>query len=319
MRIWSFDGGGVRGILTARLLQRLEEAVPGSLERVEFLAGTSTGSIVALSLAAGRTPAEVVRLFRDLGPKVFTKRDFIDGVTVVDELFRADFGNEALRGAMVDVWGENLRLRDLPKRVLVPAFDLDNQDQESKTVQTRNYEARYWKPKYMHNFDSEGNDGHLKVVDVAMRSSAAPTYFPTYQGYVDGGVVDNNPSMSALAKAMKETDRATSHALLSVGTGFNPHYIPGDNLDWGFKQWLTDKRLLNMLFDGMLGVPHYQCKQVLNGRYHRLDRTLKEVIDLSEVDKMDDLVGIADAMDITDAVRWLEDVWMVDAPGENGN
>lgn len=310
MRILTFDGGGIRGILTAQLLHRLEEAVPGFLGRAEFLSGTSTGSIIALSLAAGRTPAEIVQLFRELGPRVFTKRDLIDSITHADELFRADFGNEALRKAMVEVWGEELLLGDLPKKVLVPAFDLDNQDQESRSTATRAYKARFWKPKYMHNFDNTGNDGHLKVVDVAMRSSAAPTYFPSYQGYVDGGIVDNNPSMSALAKAMKSTRLLASHALLSVGTGFNPRYIEGESNDWGFKQWLTDKRLLNMLFDGMLGVPHYQCQQVLNGRYHRLDKTLREVVDLADVDKMDDLVNIANKVDIAETVDWLEEIWM---------
>jgi patatin-like phospholipase/acyl hydrolase len=315
MRILTFDGGGIRGILTAQLLLRLEEAVPGFLARAEFLAGTSTGSIVALSLACGLEPSAIVQLFRELGPKVFTKRDFLDGITHADELFRADFDGDPLREAMVSVWGEEKTLGDLDKKVLIPSFDLDNQDAESRAKATRVYKDRFWKPKYMHNFDSVGNDRDIKVVDAAMRSSSAPTYFPSYQGYVDGGIVDNNPSMSALAKAIKASGLVSSHALMSVGTGFNPRYIEGDDLDWGFKQWLTDKRLLNVLFDGMLGVPHYQCKQVLNGRYLRLDKTLKEVIDLADVDKMDDLVEVANGMDITKAVLWLEEIWMSDDEG----
>ena len=65
---------------------------------------------------------------------------------------------------------------------------------------------RHWKPKFFHNLERGGSkDGGELVVDVALRTSAAPTYFPSYQGYVDGGVVANNPTMAALAQAL-DTD-----------------------------------------------------------------------------------------------------------------
>jgi len=317
VRIISCDGGGIRGVLTARFLFRLEEAVPGFLERAELVAGTSTGSIVAICLAMDIPPSEIVNLFYDLGPKVFKDRDILDGITRgADELFRADFSSEPLKAAMEEVFGAKTRLGDLKKKVLIPSFDLDNQDAESRAKATRVYKARFWKPKYMHNFEGGGSDCNVLAVDAAMRSSSAPTYFPSYQGYVDGGVVDNNPSMSALAKAMKRDNRLSAHTLLSVGTGFNPHYIAGDNLDWGLKQWLTGKRLLNMLFDGMLGVPHYQCAQMLNEHYRRLDATLPEIIDLADISKMDDLVQIADGVNIVETVDWLRNTWMAVGEGE---
>ena len=51
--ILSLDGGGIRGIFSARVLERLEQAVPGFLGQLNLLAGTSTGGIIALGLAAG--------------------------------------------------------------------------------------------------------------------------------------------------------------------------------------------------------------------------------------------------------------------------
>ena len=45
-------------------------------------------------------------------------------------------------------------------------------------------------------------DNMLDVADAAMRSTAAPTYFGIYQGYVDGGVFANNPSMVALTRSI---------------------------------------------------------------------------------------------------------------------
>ena len=54
-RIMTFDGGGVRGSLMATLVKRLVDQFPKLLEQVDLFAGTSTGSVVALTLASGRT------------------------------------------------------------------------------------------------------------------------------------------------------------------------------------------------------------------------------------------------------------------------
>jgi predicted acylesterase/phospholipase RssA len=70
-RILTFDGGGVRGAYTAMLLQRLSSGVPRFIDSVDLLAGTSTGGIIALGLASGRTPNELVSLYRDNAAKIF--------------------------------------------------------------------------------------------------------------------------------------------------------------------------------------------------------------------------------------------------------
>ena len=50
-RILSLDGGGIRGIITILLMERLLERQPDWLERVDLFAGTSTGGILSLGLA----------------------------------------------------------------------------------------------------------------------------------------------------------------------------------------------------------------------------------------------------------------------------
>ena len=54
-RILSLDGGGIRGLLSLILLQRLglNSQLEGWLERADLLAGTSTGGLIALGLAHG--------------------------------------------------------------------------------------------------------------------------------------------------------------------------------------------------------------------------------------------------------------------------
>lgn len=50
-RIISFDSGGVRGALSARILKRLSNKFPNLISRTHLFAGTSTGSLIALGLA----------------------------------------------------------------------------------------------------------------------------------------------------------------------------------------------------------------------------------------------------------------------------
>ena len=61
-RILSLDGGGIRGVLTVVLMQRLaEEAGLGDwIDSADLLAGTSTGGLIALGLARG-IPLEELR------------------------------------------------------------------------------------------------------------------------------------------------------------------------------------------------------------------------------------------------------------------
>jgi hypothetical protein len=68
------------------------------------------------------------------------------------------------------------------------------------------------------------------MVDVAMATSAAPLYFPSWNigidSYIDGGVTQNNPASFGLAigKALKPT--ANRFCVLSIGTGLGDVGFP---------------------------------------------------------------------------------------------
>ena len=64
-RILSLDGGGIRGIITIILMERLLERQPDWLERVDLFAGTSTDGILSLGLASGLKPRELKQLYLD--------------------------------------------------------------------------------------------------------------------------------------------------------------------------------------------------------------------------------------------------------------
>ncbi len=191
-RILSVDGGGIRGLYAAVLLDRLVQQVPAFLDGVDLLAGTSTGGIIVLALARGLRPADLVQFYKDKAGIIFDD-SWTEALRDMARLVGAEYDNKNLQEILTGVFGTTT-LQQLNKRVLVPAFELDNQALPGQ--------VRTWKPKFFHNFPGPDSDGQEVTVDVALRTSAAPTYFPVYQSYIDGGVVANNPSMAALAQAI---------------------------------------------------------------------------------------------------------------------
>lgn len=306
-RILSLDGGGLRGLISARLLQRLndEPAIAGWLDSVDLFAGTSTGGILALGLADGRPPEEIVSLYKDRGKKIF-KDDLWDDFRDLGRTVGAEYSHKGLEKELKNIF-ENKTLADLPKRVAIPTFDLDNKSPIP--------EKRSWKPKIFHNFTGDDSDGVERAADVALYTSLAPTFFPSVDGYIDGGVFANNPSIVAISQVISHKNTPLERAdlneivLLSVGTGVSLKYINGKKLDWGYAQWA--KPLLNILMDGVAGVSDYQAQQLLGDRYRRLQIIFKpnESIPLDAVDKVEEMDDIASNFELSGVVDWIKSKW----------
>jgi len=297
-RILSLDGGGIRGLITAIILERLEQAVPNFLSKIDLIAGTSTGGLLALGLAAGKSPEETRELYKQRGKSVFRDTVF-DDVRDIGKLVGADYSLEPLKIELEAEFG-NTKLGDLSKKVLISAFDLDNNPQPVENYRT-------WKAKFFHNYPGPDTDSDQKVVDVAIRTSAAPTYFPIYQGYIDGGVVAGNPSMCALAQALHISTGGQwieDVILLSVGTGHNPRYLEVEEEDWGLAQWAPV--LVHLVMEGSSGLADYQCQQLLGDRYLRINPLLPAPIGMDRVDKIPVLETIAQQADLKEAIDWIK-------------
>lgn len=297
-RILALDGGGIRGVYTAVLLQRLAKQAPGFTDRADLLAGTSTGGILALGLASGISIDALIRLYEENGGDIFA-RGLWHKIRELGELFGPKYGNKYLVRMAQTAFG-NATLNDLlPRHVVIPTFDLDN---EAKPPA-----PRMWKAKFFHNYAGPDSDGDQKVADVALRTSAAPTYFTVYQGFVDGGVIANNPSMAAVAQALDAgtgRQQLTDLRLFSVGTGITPAYVAGSTLDWGLVQWAP--KLPDIMLEGGMGVADYQCARLLGDHYFRLAPVLPGPIALDCADKVPELIAYANQVDISPAVAWLK-------------
>src|SRR5271167_1791548 len=304
-RILSCDGGGIRGVLTAVLLNRILGAYPALLQdrpgTVTMFAGTSTGGILALGLAAGLSPAQIRDLYVTNGKLIFDS-SWTRDVVEIGGISGSKYDNVNLKQILLETFGA-LKLKDLHSRVLIASFKLDNQAADPS--------SRTWNPKFFHNFLGVDSDGEFLAVDVAMSTSAAPTYFPSYGVYIDGGVIANNPSMAAIAQALDGRNQPAEQAslgeikLLSVGTGASLQYVDGVNHDWGDAQWI--KPILNVMMDGSVGVADFQCRQLLGKNYCRLEPIFPagKSFAMDDVSKVVDLMDLANSFDLTSTVAWL--------------
>ena len=306
-RVVSIDGGGIRGLVTTILLQRLV-ATPGLehfLDSIDLIAGASTGGLLALGIAHQLDLARIREVYVKKGPQVFDD-SWLDDLVDLGRLRGADYSIAPLRRELKKLLG-NTTLGQLGKRVLIAAFDLDNEDPDPA--------QRTWKPKLFHNFPGPNNDRASLAVDVGLYTSAAPTYFPSVNGYIDGGVYANNPAMCALAQTQDSryapTPALDDVLLLSLGTGTSLQYIQGRSHDWGYVQWV--KPLINLLLDATAEIADYQCRQILGERYHRLAPVFPagRTVPMDDIGKIPYLIEFAEAFPLDRTINWLKQSWIV--------
>ena len=297
-RIMTFDGGGVRGALTARVLSRLSENIPNLLKRVNMFAGTSTGSLIALGLAAGIEIEWLDQLYSvELCRYIFKRQS--RGLT------QPRYSLERLQKVLELVFPSNLKLKDLEYNVLIPAFKV------KACPENRNS----WGPVFFSNL-SDADDQDARVIDAALASCAAPIFFPSHQNYIDGAVVANNPSTIALAYALSRLsgrEDLPKMSLISLGTGYLPKGIQGNTADWGAWQWYfgadPPMPLVSLLFSSAAQTDCLVTDYLLGKRYYRLNPLLHDPIGMDKYSKIPQLKRLADQFDLTPVLGWLHSFW----------
>lgn len=274
-QILTLDGGGARALFTAHVMSRLEDDLQVDLlSSFDLVAGTSAGGIIALALGMGLQPREVASSYASLVSSVFPASG-----TSVERLplrfFRPAYRAAQLEAALQQTFGDT-RLGDSTKRLVIPAWN------------ARVGNVHLFKTAH---HPSLTRDHRLLMRDVALATSAAPTYFSAArvddQRFVDGGVWANNPSAVAVAEAVGVLGVPLSDIrVLNIGTT-QPHTDHKKSLDQGgLLSWAP--HAVNLILDAggkgaqgivrhLVGDAHYQRfdAEVPAGRFSidRIDET----------------------------------------------
>src|SRR5512144_1932215 len=236
-KILACDGGGIFGVITAKLLQSLDRSV---LDNIDLFAGNSTGSIIALGLASGVSIDTIFDLYSSEQSCSQIFRPYLPSADQ-DRLSQdVEAGVQATRSALETTARASIpdlaeRLRELAPLLLFPKYrseglrELLTQNvpdmtlaevwtQRRKRVVAPSFQlsavtpsgAKEWRARLFNNLpniDWMLDFSGTKVIDAIMASAAAPVYFPAHDvpgtpggnAFIDGGVFANNPSTAALA------------------------------------------------------------------------------------------------------------------------
>lgn len=220
IKILSLNGGGARGLFTINVLAEIEriiESKSGAKVKIgdyfDLITGTSIGGILALGIAAGKSAKDLESVFRTQAPLIFPKQR--PWMKKLRAIWGPMYDSGPLRETVVAMLGENTTFDSLARRVMIPAVNLSTG------------KPQFFKTPHNPEFN---RDGRLKLVDAAMATSAAPTYFaPHYCSdldsyFADGGLVANNPSFIGLHEVFRDMTSDFPEAIvgdvriLNIGT-----------------------------------------------------------------------------------------------------
>lgn len=304
-KILSIDGGGIRGLIPAVWLEKLEEDLDEPLSKhFDLIAGTSTGAILAAGISAEIPASKLANLYKKMGSEVFPRPGFTrDPLAFLEYFIKPKYEDrplgELLRDHFVDRGAEPIKLCDLNTNCMIVSYD-----------------ALGRRPRIFCSWDDQ--DRQLTLWDVCKGSCSAPTYFPAHImeidnckcPIIDGGVVANNPSSLALAHAVKlnrssnltALEKVKDIFLLSLGTGnLNDPITIQQAVAWGPAQWSSS--ILDVLFDGTSAADDITCEAILDAKsYIRFQVNLK-----AASEKIDEASGTNINHLLADASRYLSE------------
>lgn len=231
-KILALDGGGIRGMITVEVLAELESLLRQELGRgddfvladyFDFVAGTSTGAIIAACISLGMKVSDIRSFYISSGEEMFDKAFLL-------KRFRYQYEDEKLAAKLQQVFGKDTTLgSDKLKTVLMMV--MRNATTDSPWPVSNNPFAKY--------NDVARPDCNLNIPlwQLVRASTAAPVYFPpevVQVGnhkfvFVDGGITTyNNPAFQAFLMATVEPYKMgwptgeSNMLVVSIGTGASP-------------------------------------------------------------------------------------------------
>lgn len=273
--MWSVDqpfqalaltGGGYRGLFTARALQDMDNHIGEPIGRhFDLTYGTSIGGIIALAVAFEVAMSKVVNTFVDYGEAIFPPRPAgkITALTSLVKRYKApQYHSEVLREVITKLIDKDATLNDVIHAVGIPTVNVtEGRPQVFKSRHVKEW-TRDWK---------------FKAVDVALATSAAPTFFELAEVggclYADGGLFANAPDLLALHEAEHYFDLPCEAVrMLSIGTttkSYSVAFSAGRQL--GISEWMQDVRLFNVTISSQQQFVEQLMQHKLGARYLRLD------------------------------------------------
>lgn len=188
-KILCLDGGGIKGLFAATILSEIETLTGNPIyQYFDLVSGTSTGAIIAAGIALGIPASQICNLYIDYAAKIFPQDKKL--FRHLRQIYSSKYTGKALHTTLHEIFQDST-VGDCKTRLLIPSYNLSTG------------KVKVFKTSHANDLKC---DYKLKMVDVLLATTAAPTYLPPHQTqtgtYIDGGVGANNPSLLALTEAV---------------------------------------------------------------------------------------------------------------------
>jgi patatin-like phospholipase/acyl hydrolase len=258
--ILSLSGGGFKGLFTAQVLAEIENKFGCPVaKKFDLLAGTSIGGILSIALALEIPACELLSLFVKNGDRIFKKRATFG-------IRHSKYSGSGLKDVLTELF-EDKKVKDLKHNLIIPAINLTKGG------------PQVFKTSHHPNLFS---DKELKLVDIGLATSAAPTYFPIHGtgigDFVDGGLVANHPGLFACIEAQQFFNiNQNDIKQLHIGTLSNKctssgkkSFLKSGVLQWGLK-------LVELTFSCQEQSVHQILKFLLKDNYYSIDEQISDI------------------------------------------
>ncbi|MCE5311463.1 MAG: patatin-like phospholipase family protein [Acidobacteriales bacterium] len=283
-RILALDGGGIKGVFSASFLAEVERMTGKQVaDYFDLITGTSTGGIIAIGLGLGLPASEILSFYLKHGPTIFPSV----GVHVRTWrrsrwLVCGKHDPAPLREALQEVFGDR-KLGNSRTRLVIPAFNvLDGSIALFKTAHCDRFKQDYLR----------------RCVDVALATSAAPTYLPAHdigdgRIYLDGGVWANNPIMVGVIEAIANIgQRPNQIDVLNIGTTDEPFHVP-EKLRRRGGAWRWRNKLVPLFMQAQADGAAKQAAILLGRSPYRVNPVVQTArFSIDDVRQISDLKGL---------------------------
>lgn len=255
LRVLALAGGGMRGLYTAEYLATLTNgfALKQGVKQLDFgkafdlIVGTSTGALLACGLALCIPITRLVTLYRNEGRNIFPTKIPRTWAGIVVDFFRRRhlnaIGNDALRHALVDVFGEATFADIYANRKIALAIT---------AVEMARHRSYVFKTPHLSG--SNHRDDACTLAQACLASTAAPLFrslaalpHPSGESYgifADGGLWANNPVLVAMIEALElmREERFSNRTHIEIFVIDTLRRIPGELLTRaqthrGYREW----------------------------------------------------------------------------------
>ncbi|GIN23389.1 CBASS cGAMP-activated phospholipase [Siminovitchia fordii] len=270
LRILSIDGGGMKGIVPAIYLKRIERQLGAPIyEFFDMICGTSTGGIIALGIAAGISATDISELYIKKGEEIFPKK------LILNNLISSKYSNKNLLNLLKQTFGDK-KIENAFTMLCIPS--IEHHKAEPKVYKTPHHKD--------YNFD-----GERFMWEVALATSAAPLYFPAAEigeseCKIDGGLWANNPLLVAIAEAKKLGFEMEQVKIFSLGTGDAIYQVNNKVAKKsGLTSWGTG--IVDLTFQVQSKSATYTANYLLGDNLYRISPTFGRKLSLDSTRKED--------------------------------